>query len=95
MSDEQKPDVPDPIEAARKGLGLLFQAARLTLERVPTQKVEEAVLHGAREVGRVFETVTDAIDEQLKKHDGRAHVAPPSPPEPPKADPTDDPSKVP
>jgi hypothetical protein len=72
MNDERKPEGTDPIEAARKGLGLLFQAARLTLERIPTQKIEDAVRTGAGEVGRVIESVTDKIDEQLKKHDGRS-----------------------
>jgi hypothetical protein len=80
MSDERKPEGTDPIEAARKGLGLLFQAARLTLERIPTQKFEEAVRSGAEEVGRVIESVTGSIEEQLKKHDGRA--------QPPAASPT-------
>jgi hypothetical protein len=89
MNDERKPDGTDPIEAARKGLGLLFQAARLTLERIPTQKVEEAVRSGAREVGRVIESVTDSIDEQLKKHDGRAQP-PASPPAAPASPPTEE-----
>jgi hypothetical protein len=89
MNDERKPDGTDPIEAARKGLGLLFQAARLTLERIPTQKVEEAVLSGAREVGRVIESVTDTIDEQLRKHDGRAQ-APKAAPAPAGTPPTEE-----
>jgi hypothetical protein len=89
MSDENKPDPPDPIEAARKGIGLLISAARMTLDRLPTSKVEEAVLAGAREVGRVFETVTDKIDEELKKHDGRGATphATPAPEEPKKDEP--------
>jgi len=75
MSDDKKPDPPDPIEAARKGIGLLISAARMTIDRLPTSKVEEAVLAGAREVGRVLESVTDKIDEELKKHDGRGEKA--------------------
>jgi hypothetical protein len=66
---ETTPDKPDPIEDVRKGLGLLFRAAKSTLEQLPTRQVEQAVVSGAREVGRAFEAVTGAIDKQLFKRD--------------------------
>jgi hypothetical protein len=66
MSDDNS-EKPDPIEDVRKGLGLLFRAAKSTLEQLPTQKLEEAVVTGAREVGRAIENVTEAIDQQLFK----------------------------
>ena len=51
MSEERKegqptPDPPDPIEDVRKGLGLLFRAAKSAIESLPTAKVEDAVLTG-------------------------------------------------
>ena len=88
MSDE-KPDKPDPIEDVRKGLGLLFRAAKGALDQLPTRKVEDAVLTGAREVGRAIENVTGAIDKQFFKRDaeGQAHgAAPPESKDAPAAD---------
>jgi hypothetical protein len=74
MSEERKegqptPDPPDPIEDVRKGLGLLFRAAKSAIESLPTAKVEDAVLTGAREVGRALENVTQTIDRQFFKRD--------------------------
>jgi hypothetical protein len=68
MSDENS-EKPDPIEDVRKGLGLLFRAARSTLDQLPKRQFEEAVLSGAREVGRAIESVTGAIDKQIFKRD--------------------------
>jgi hypothetical protein len=74
MSEDRKegeppPAPPDPIEDVRKGLGLLFRAAKSAIESLPTGKVEDAVLTGAREVGRALENVTQTIDRQLFKRD--------------------------
>jgi hypothetical protein len=66
MSDEN-PGKPDPIEDVRKGLGLLFRAAKSTLDQLPKRQFEDAVVSGAREVGRAIENVTDAIDKQIFK----------------------------
>jgi hypothetical protein len=81
MTDE-KSDKPDPIEDVRKGLGLLFRAAKGALDQLPTRKVEDAVLTGAREVGRAIENVTGVIDKQFFKRDQGAHEegSPPSAP---------------
>jgi hypothetical protein len=73
MSDENPekpvPEKPDPIEDVRKGLGLLFRAAKSALDQLPTRQVEEAVVSGAREVGRAIENVTGAIDKQFFKRE--------------------------
>jgi hypothetical protein len=68
MSDDNS-EKPDPIEDVRKGLGLLFRAAKGALEQLPTRQVEDAVLSGAREVGRAIENVTGVIDKQFFKRD--------------------------
>ncbi len=62
MSDEKKPD---PVDDLKKGLGLLFRAAKNAVDEIPTGKIEEAVKTGAREVGRAIENVTGVIDEQI------------------------------
>ena len=62
MADEKKPD---PVDDLKKGLGLLFRAARTAVDELPTGKLEEAVKSGAREVGRAIENVTQTIDKEL------------------------------
>ncbi len=66
---EDHTEKPDPIEDVRKGLGLLFRAAKGAIEQLPTRRVEEAVLSGAREVGRAIENVTEVIDKQIFKRE--------------------------
>jgi hypothetical protein len=61
MSDEK----PDPIEDVRKGLGLLFRAARTAVEKLPTKDVEQAVVSTAREVGRAVETVARTVEREV------------------------------
>jgi hypothetical protein len=84
MSEDQKPEPPrppepppDPIEDVRKGLGLLFRAAKSAIESLPTGKVEDAVITGAREVGRAIENVTQTLDKQFFKRDRPADGAKP------------------
>ncbi len=62
MSDESKPD---PIEDVRKGLGLLFRAARTTIEKLPTKDFEGAVTTGVKEVGRAIENVGRTIERDV------------------------------
>jgi hypothetical protein len=62
MSDDEKPS---PIEDVRKGLGLLFRAARTTLEKLPKRDFEDAVTTGVKEVGRAVENVTRTIERDL------------------------------
>jgi hypothetical protein len=81
MPDDDKPS---PIEDLRKGLGLLFRAAKTTLEKLPTGELEEAVVSSAKEVGRAIENVTQTVEKQIfrrpgvetKPHDPAAPVAP-------------------
>ena len=42
---------------------------RAPLDQLPKRQFEEAVLSGAREVGRAIESVTGAIDKQIYKRD--------------------------
>jgi hypothetical protein len=74
MSD----DKPSPFEDLRKGLGLLFRAAKTTVERLPKTDLEEAVVTSAREVGRAIENVGKAIEREVfgKKDEPRARVSP-------------------
>jgi hypothetical protein len=62
MSD----DKPNPLEDVRKGLGLLFRAAKTAVEKLPTKDVEEAVVSTAREVGRAVENVATTIGRQVR-----------------------------
>jgi hypothetical protein len=62
MADNDKPN---PLEDVRKGLGLLFRAAKTTVEKLPTKDVEEAVITTAREVGRAVESVGRKIEREV------------------------------
>ncbi len=62
MSDSDKPN---PIDDLRKGLGLLFRAAKTTIDKLPTGQIEEAVISGAKEVGRAVENVAHTVEEQF------------------------------
>jgi hypothetical protein len=61
MSD----DKPTPLEDVRKGLGLLFRAARAAVEKLPTRSVEDVVVTSAREVGRAIENVASTIEREV------------------------------
>ncbi|MGH7297329.1 MAG: hypothetical protein ACRELB_20495 [Polyangiaceae bacterium] len=61
MSD----DKPKPLDDVRKGLGLLFRAAKTTVEKIPTKDVEEAMVSTAREVGRAIENVGKTIEREV------------------------------
>ncbi len=74
MPDEEKPD---PIEDVRKGLGLLFRAAKGAIDRLPTKDVEQVVVTSAREVGRALENVGKSIEREVNrvKDDLKPHAA--------------------
>jgi hypothetical protein len=91
MSDDNS-EKPDPIEDVRKGLGLLFRAAKGALDQLPTRQVEDAVLSGAREVGRAIENVTGVIDKQFFKRDAGEHAEGAGPTEAKDAHPADAPA---
>jgi hypothetical protein len=66
MSDTpKKPEEADPVEDLKKGLGLLFRAAKTAVEKLPTGKLEDVVLSGAREVGRAIENVTSTVEKTV------------------------------
>lgn len=93
MPDDEKPN---PIEDIRKGLGLLFRAAKTTVEKIPTKDLEDVVVTTAREVGRAVENVGKTIEREVirvkddlkpppsKANDGQTVDAPaePKPDEP-------------
>jgi hypothetical protein len=61
MSD----DKPSAFEDVRKGLGLLFRAARTAVKKLETRGVEEVVVTSAREVGRAIENVASAVEREV------------------------------
>jgi hypothetical protein len=73
MSD----DKPNPLEDVRKGLGLLFRAAKRTVEKLPTKDIEEVVVTSAREVGRALENVGKTIEREVlgKKDEPKTRVS--------------------
>ncbi len=62
MSNDEKPNAIDDL---RKGLGLLFRAAKTTIEKLPTGELESAVISGAQEVGRALENVAHTVEQQV------------------------------
>ena len=61
MSDDR----PNPLTDVRKGLGLLFRAARTAVSRLPKGDLEEAVVTSAREVGRAIENVATTLEREV------------------------------
>lgn len=56
---------PNPLSDVRKGLGLLFRAARTAVGRLPRTDLEEAVVTSAKEVGRAIENVASTIEREV------------------------------
>jgi hypothetical protein len=81
MSDDR----PNPLTDVRKGLGLLFRAARTAVSRLPKGDLEEAVVTSAREVGRAIENVATALEREVLGKRARG--------EPPKSDAPSPPTK--
>ena len=84
MSDDR----PNPFTDVRKGLGLLFRAARTTISRLPKGGLEEVMKESAREVGRSFENVAKTVErgferEILGRRDRAADEKAPDPKDPP------------
>ncbi len=82
MSNDEKSD---PLDDVKKGLGLLFRAAKTAAKNLPTQPIEKVVLDSAREVGRAVENVASSIEKEMfgdrsdrKKNDtSKTNDAPP------------------
>ena len=45
----------------------MFRAARTAVQKLPTDKLEEAVMSGAKEVGRAMESVAHTIEKEVTK----------------------------
>jgi hypothetical protein len=58
-------DKPNALEDVRKGLGLLYRAAKTAVEKLPTKDLEEVVVTSAREVGRAIENVGKTIEREV------------------------------
>ena len=54
-------DRPSAFTDVRRGLGLLFRAARTTAKKLPKGNLEELAVTSAREVGRAFENVASTV----------------------------------
>jgi hypothetical protein len=80
VDDPHKPDKPDPVDDLKRGLGLLFRAAKTVVDKLPSDRFEEMVVTGVREVGRAIENVTDQIDRQVFGGKGTIPRPPPNPP---------------
>jgi hypothetical protein len=88
MSDDR----PNPLTDVRKGLGLLFRAARTAVSRLPKGDLEEAVVTSAREVGRAIENVATTLEREVLGTRGRGEAPKnDAAPAPPKADDPDEP----
>jgi len=61
MSDDR----PNPLTDVRKGLGLLFRAARTAVGRLPKGDLEQVVVESAREVGRAIENVATTLEREV------------------------------
>ncbi len=75
MSNDEKPD---PLDDVKKGLGLLFRAAKTAAKNLPTDPIEKVVLDGAREVGRAVENVANSIEKEVFGDRKAKDKAPPS-----------------
>src|SRR5690348_14019332 len=64
-AEDDKGKKGDPVDDLKKGLGLLFRAAKGAVDQIPTDKLEDVVKTGAREVGRAIENVTETIEKEV------------------------------
>ncbi len=62
MTDEKKPDALTDVMA---GFGLLLRAAKTTVNRLPTERLERALADGAKEVQRAFVNVGETIEREI------------------------------
>ncbi len=70
----------DPLDDVREGLGLLFRAAKSTIDKLPTKDIEKGVQESVQEVGKAIGRVVEALGKELSP---KKDSAPPAPsPEP-------------
>lgn len=84
-AEDDKGRKADPVEDLKKGLGLLFRAAKGAVDQLPTDKLEDAVKTGAREVGRAIENVTETIEKEVFGIPAKKKASGPPPASPPAA----------
>jgi hypothetical protein len=75
LSRAMPDDKPKALDDVRKGLGLLFRAAKTTVEKLPTKDLEEVVVTSAREVGRALESVGKTIEREVFGKKGEGETA--------------------
>jgi hypothetical protein len=85
-------DKPNALDDVRRGLGLLFRAAKTTVEKLPTKDLEEVVVTSAREVGRAIENVGKTLEREVF---GKKEGDVPPAADKPKSDPKDETPKPP
>jgi hypothetical protein len=71
-------DRPNPLTDVRKGLGLLFRAARTAVGKLDTTDLEEVVVTSAREVGRALENVATALEREVLGKNKKEGGGPPA-----------------
>ena len=76
MSD----DKPKPVDDLKEGLNLLFRAAKGAVEKLPTNKLEDAAKDAAKEVSRAFESIGTEIEKVMGKATGSRPPPPAAPP---------------
>jgi hypothetical protein len=88
MSDDER----KPVDDLKEGLGLIFKAAKGTVEKLPKGKLEHVVKEAetvardaAKEVGRAFESIGNEIDKAFGKSGPGIDSPPAAPPPPPAA----------
>jgi hypothetical protein len=60
-------DRPSAFTDVRRGLGLLFRAARTTAKKLPKGNLEELAVTSAKEVGRAFESVASTVAGAIER----------------------------
>jgi hypothetical protein len=65
------------VDDLKQGLGLLFRAAKVAVEKIPTDKVEDVAKDAAKEVARAFETIGHEVEKVISPN--KKSSAPPPP----------------
>ncbi len=75
----------DPVEELKKGVDLLFKAAKHAVEELPTEPIESLVKTSVKEVGRAMNNVKDTVLHEVAEWQERHKSEPAPPPEAPAA----------
>jgi hypothetical protein len=64
---QQEPGADDPVDELKKGFGMLLRAAKHAVDKLPTDKIEEAVKTGAKQVEHAVDNFpTEKIGTAVK-----------------------------